>query len=100
MTTFTKNEQRIFNQIAQASLEGGILDINDFSDDELNAQQLGGVISSLVQKGKVMVDEVDAVDGKVEGLLWPIHSVHGPCFWTDYVAEGEEELITDDMVIA
>jgi len=90
MTTYTANEQRIFNMIADESLSGGLLDVSDIARaDEMTVAQIKGVVSSLVQKGRIMADE---------DCLWPIHSEYGPCFWCDYVAEGEEEFITDDEV--
>lgn len=90
MTTYTANEQRIFNLIADESLSGGVLGVSEIASmDEMTAAQIKGVVSSLIQKGRVAA---------VDDCLWPIHSEHGPCFWCDYVSEGEEEFITDDQV--
>ena len=79
MTTYTKNEQRIFNEIAEASMDGTVLDITDFSQDELTTKQIREVISSLVKKNK------------------KIFKTPCGCFWCDVVVagEGEELYITD-----
>ena len=97
MTTYTKHEQRIFNKIARESMNGNALDITDFWSDELTTKQIRGVISSLVKKNKIWVD-----DEKVGGSLfiWPNHSKYGCQFWCDVVSEGEEEYITDSEVNA
>jgi len=95
MTTYTKNEQRIFNTIAQFSMQGAALDVRDFCYDELTTKEIRGVIASLVKKKKIWVDGDDCPESPI---LWPVHTKHGPCFWTDYVAKGEEEFITDDEV--
>lgn len=96
MQTYTKNEQRIFNIIAADSMEGGAMDITDFKNDELSTKQIRGVISSLVKKGKIWVDDDECHRSPV---FWPRHSVYNCCFWTDCVPEGEEEFITDDEVV-
>lgn len=98
MKTYTKNEQRIFNKIAELSLEGDAANINSFCGDEMTAKEIRGVISSLVKKNKLRVNEDVTMDGVP--TLWPVHTKHGPCFWTDCVAEGEEEFITDNEVAA
>ena len=92
MTTYTKSEQRIFNKIAEASMGGNILDIKDFSQDELTTKQIRGVISSLVKKNKIFVDDDTPNESPV---FWPEHSKYGSCFWCDVVSEGEEEYILD-----
>jgi len=97
MTTYTKNEQRIFNKIAEASMEGGAMDIRHFINDELSTKQIRGVIASLVKKRKIWVDDDKCFKSPI---FWPIHTAYGPCFWTDCVAKGEEEFITDDEVAA
>lgn len=102
MTTYTKNEQRIFNTIAQYSMQGVALNIRDFCNDELTTKEIRGVIASLVKKKKIWVDDDDCHESPI---FWPMHSKnkgHGwaHCFfWTDYVAKGEEEFITDNEVV-
>tara|TARA_B110000483_G_C18166846_1_gene531651 strand:+ start:379 stop:672 length:294 start_codon:yes stop_codon:yes gene_type:complete len=97
MTTYTKHEQRIFNKIARESMNGNALDITDFSDDEFTTKQIRGVLSSLVKKNKIWVDD-EEVGGSL--FIWPNHSKYGCCFWCDVVSEGEEEYITDSEVNA
>ena len=92
MITYTKNEQRIFNKIAEESMSGNVLDITDFSQDELTTKQIIGVISSLVKKNKIFVDDDTPNESPV---FWPEHSKYGCCFWCDEVPAGEEEYILD-----
>jgi len=100
MTHFTTYEKTVFNMIANESMNGGVLDINDVlvtfnakiisSGVYLTSQQLGGVLASLVAKDKVFVDE--------DGLYWPIHSTNEDAsggFWGDHltIEEFEADLI-------
>jgi len=92
MITYTKNEQKLFNLIAEESMNGGVVDITNFSHYELTTKQVRGVISSLVKKNKIWVDDDDSHESPV---FWPEHSKYGCCFWCDEVPAGEEEYILD-----
>lgn len=98
---FTKHEQTAFNTIAAISMSGSVADIDDIVSEELNSKQARGVISSLVKKGKIFVDEFQNGHEPVQYHYWPIAS-DPDCggFWCDYLSESEyeAELITNDMV--
>ena len=57
MTTYTKNEQTVFNLIANESGEGGAIGFVDIEKATgINIKSLRGIVTSLEKKGRVDVD--------------------------------------------
>ena len=99
---FTKNEQAVYNLIAGISYDGSVADIQDLVKfTHLDAKQARGVISSLVKKDMILVDEFENAFEPVQIHYWPITRKYPDqlwgSFWSDYLTDAEykAELIED-----
>lgn len=99
--TYTKNEQTVFNLIANESAAGGAIGYTEISRATgIDVKALRGIVTSLEVKGRVSVDN-EPVNGEPCNIIWPIHPVTGDCgFWCDYLDADEVStgLISDEMV--
>lgn len=86
---YTELEANVFNLIAAESMKGGLYDVSEVAEAlNLPVNTVKGVIGSLTKKGKVEPDDGD--DYRVP-VIWPVHPIHGACFWTDMVSKEEFE---------
>ena len=101
MTTYTKLEQTVFNLIATESSHGGCVGYEEIEKvTGINIKSLRGIVSSLVSKGRVDVDN-EPVNGQPCNIIWPIHPLTEESgFWCDYMDQDgvSEGLISDEMV--
>ena len=111
MPKFTKNEQAVYNLIANISYSGSVAIMEDLENHtDLGAKQARGVISSLVKKNLISVDEFQNGFEPVENQYWPTSRKHDERgedqlwgqFWSDELSEAgyDAELIKDDEVKA
>jgi len=82
----TERESMVWDRAIDISMSGSVADVSDF-DDIGSRQSVGGVISSLVYKGLVLVDI------EMDGSVWAVHPREGACFWCDHVSEDEAEAL-------
>ena len=100
---YTTKEQKTFNGIAAESFDGGVSEISDVVEHTgLSAKEARGVLSSLVKKGRVVVEEFENFGVPTLIHYWPVRkdgSDRG-VFWIDCLnrEEFEAELITDEEV--
>ncbi len=101
MTTYTKNEQTVFNLIANESGGGGAIGFVEIEKvTGISINSLRGIVTSLEKKGRVDVDN-EPVNGQPCNIIWPIHPLTGDSgFWCDYLDDDgiSEGLISDEMV--
>jgi len=91
---YTTLETRVYNCLATASMNGAAMDGRDLCDElEINRRSIGGVLSSLVKKGKVIVDDEVAPCSDLP-IVWPIHPTNEKAsggFWCDSLTDEEFE---------
>ena len=104
---YTANEKKVYNQIAAISFGGSVADIDDIVGvNGLDAKQARGVISSLVKKDLITIDEFQNGFDPVEIHYWPtlrfdtevMEAGDSGFFWCDELSKDEYEaqLIEDD----
>lgn len=96
---FTELEVKVFNTIAAESMSGGLLDTSELCEATgISKHSVGGVIASLVKKGKIEVEYgEDHAEICGDAVYWPVHPEHGACFWSDVISidEYQELLLTE-----
>ena len=95
---YTANEAAVFKVIAEISMDGSVAGISDLDGLGLTRKQIGGVLASLVTKGKIQAEDASVIGREQEIDYWPVHSQYGGgIFWCDYVTQEEfdSELIEE-----
>lgn len=86
---YTELEKKIFNVIASTSMDGSVADIKDVTEETgVYAGVARGVISSLVKKGKIYVEECN-LNGVKTIFYWPIYGDCNGGFLCDYFDRSE-----------
>tara|TARA_R100001530_G_scaffold94257_3_gene65474 strand:+ start:39 stop:350 length:312 start_codon:yes stop_codon:yes gene_type:complete len=102
MTTYTKNERKVFNAIATMSADGSVASIEDVvTETGIPAKETRGVIGSLVKKNRVEIDEFQNGFEPVRVDYWPVtRDGRGGFFWCDELTAEETaaEMIREDEV--